>query len=487
MERGISSWAKLACVVGFATATVACGHGGMQNPNAPGAGPNGGGLKVSRLQSPEDAPEHAKTIQVEYAFKKDLINKDFEKTFKDGFDKKGVKVDETVVAKTHFDVKEAKITGTVTYVKKGFAHYSIVEADLVATGHYDADVQIDLDVNASGDTTKAKDELGKTILGGKPIPLIKNVAPTNIPIAGPLFLHAHFDLSAACEFGAEGNMHATTGVGISGDVRLAAKYKKAGIDKGDGKKHKFAFEAKTPNFELAPKPYLNVEGKQQKVHGKCSLQPTAVLLMEKMIGAKLSVEPYVEVDAQRPNAKAKWQIDAQAGVEVSAATDMQFFGRQIGKPKEFKLYEVALFKKGDALSAPPAARKPGAPSEIDNSPTPPPAEMAVASNDKPEEKPETASSPASDNTKPAEPPKTASDATATADTKTETAKAEPAKEETAKAEPAKEEKTAAAETAKEEPAPAAKPEKKKRGGAGPGAPVSRKPGGAGLPKLKKRK
>ena len=95
----------------------------------------------------------------------------------------------------------------------------------------------------------------------------------------------------------EGQMHATTGVGISGDVRLAAKYKKAGFDTPDGKKPKFQFESKAPSFELAPRPYLKVEGKQQRLKGRCSLQPTAVLLLEHSVGAKLSVEPYVELEA----------------------------------------------------------------------------------------------------------------------------------------------------------------------------------------------
>jgi hypothetical protein len=413
-SKGSRPWIGLVAVMGMAAASTACGHG-MQN--GPPKQPTGT-LTVSRLQNPEDAPEEAKTIQVEYAFNKDLVNKDFEKTFKDGFDKSGVKVDETVVARSHFDVKDAKITGTVTYVKKGFGHYSIIEADLVASGHYDADVQIDVDVQAKGDTKKSKDAFGNTILGGKPIPLVKNVMPTNIPIAGPLFLHAHFDLSAACEMGVEGAMHATTGVGISGDVRLAARYKKAGFEKADGKKQKFKFEAKTPNFELAPKPYLRVEGKQQALKGKCSLQPTAVLLMEKTIGAKLSVEPYVEVEAKRPSTKAKWQVDAQAGVSVNAATDIEIFGRQIGKPKEFTLFEIALTKKGDSLSAPPPSRPAGVPEPLDTTP----ADAAVASAAQaPDPKGSTSepAAPSSPSTSPAAPASTAtpsgtSDATASA-------------------------------------------------------------------------
>jgi hypothetical protein len=190
---------------------------------------------------------------------------------------------------------------------------------------------------------------------------VKNVMPTNIPIAGPLFLHAHFDLSAACDMQVEGQVHATTGVGIRGDVRLAARYKKAGFEGADGKTSKFKFEAGTPNFELAPKPYLTVEGKQQRLKGRCSLQPTAVLLLEHSIGAKLSVEPFVELEAKRVSSRDKWQLDAQAGVSVHAATDIEIFGRQVRKPKEFTLFEVALTHPGDEMGSPPRIAGPAVP------------------------------------------------------------------------------------------------------------------------------
>jgi hypothetical protein len=336
----------------FAIASTACGaHGGPAQPQAPK-----GQLTVTKVESPEDAPEEAKTVVVEYAFGKDIVNKDFDKTFTDGFEKKGVKIDETLTAHAHFDVKDAKITGTVTYVKKGMGHYSILEADLVATGHYDADVQVDLDVQVKGDTKQAKEgDWDKMLMGGKPVPLIKNVMPTNIPIAGPLFLHAHFDLSAACDMELEGQMHATAGVGIAGDVRLAAKYKKAGFEPAtpDAKRPKFQFEAKAPAFELAPKPYLEVKSGKQRVKGRCSLQPTAVLLLEHSIGAKLSVEPFVSLEAKRGSAREKWTLDAQAGVSVHAATDIEIFGRQVRKPKEFQLFEVALTKPGDEMGVAP--------------------------------------------------------------------------------------------------------------------------------------
>jgi len=343
-------------VVGLAASTIACGGGAHGGPGAAAPKQPMGQLTVTRPESPEDAPDGAKTIQVEYAFKRDLLNKDFDKTFEDGFQKKGLDVKGSLTAHSHFDVKDAKITGTVTYLKKGL-HYSIVQADLVAEAHYDADVQVDLDVQVKGDTKKAKDDdWDGTVLGGKPVPIVKNIMPTNIPIVGPLFLHAHFDLSAACDVQIEGNLHATTGVGVAGDVRLGAHYKKEGFETPDGKKKKFTFEAKAPNFELAPRPYLKVDGKQQKVKGRCSLQPTAVLLLENMVGAKLSVEPYVELEAKRASLRDKWQLDAQAGIEVTAATNVQIFGRQLRKPKEYTLFDISLTKKGDELGVAPTSR-----------------------------------------------------------------------------------------------------------------------------------
>ncbi len=357
--RSVRRFAMPILIGALALASTACGaHGGPSQPMTaaqPAKAP-AGQLTVTKMENPDDAPEEAKTINVEYAFAKDIVNKDFDKSFSDGFEKKGIKIDETLTAHAHFDVKEAKISGTVTYVKKGMGHYSIIEANLVATGHYDADVQVDLDVAVKGDTKNAKPgDWDKMLMGGKPVPLIKNVMPTNIPIAGPLFLHAHFDLSAACDMELEGQMHATAGVGIAGDVRLAAKYKKAGFEPAtpDAKRSKFQFEAKAPAFELAPKPYLEVRGGKQRVKGRCSLQPTAVLLLESTVGAKLSVEPFVSLEGSRATARDKWTLDAQAGVSVHAATDVEIFGRQVRKPKEFQLYEVALTKPGDEMGAVP--------------------------------------------------------------------------------------------------------------------------------------
>ncbi len=86
----MTSLLRGALLVGMATASIACTGA---TSSAGGAKQPMGTLTVSHLQNPEDAPEEAKTIQVDYTFNRDLMNKDFTKTYKDGFDKNGVKVE----------------------------------------------------------------------------------------------------------------------------------------------------------------------------------------------------------------------------------------------------------------------------------------------------------------------------------------------------------------------------------------------------------
>jgi hypothetical protein len=343
--------ALVIAVVGLGLSSAACGaHGGPTAPRAPSSSP----ALTSAAAPIAAAAEETKTVTIDYAFDRDVVTKDFDKTFSDGFEKKGLKVDESLTAHARFDVKDAKLTGTVTYVKNAMGQYSILEADLVTSGHYDADVQIEMDVSMKGDSSIAKEsDWEKTLIGGKPVPLVKNMMPASIPIAGSLFLEAHFDLSAACDVQVDGPVRATTGVGIAGDVRMSAKYKKDGFPGADGKSGNFQVEAKSPSFELAPKPYLKVEGKAHSVKGRCHLQPTAVVLLDDSLGVKLAVEPYVDLEAKRAGAREKWSFDAQAGVSVNAGTDVESFGRPMRKAKEYALFDLSLTKPGDEMGAPP--------------------------------------------------------------------------------------------------------------------------------------
>jgi hypothetical protein len=79
------------------------------------------------------------------------------------------------------------------------------------------------------------------------------------------------------------------------------------------------------------------------------------------VGAKLSVEPYVELEAKRASSHDKWTLDAQAGVSVSAATDIEIFGRQVRKAKEYALFDVALTKPGDEMGSAPRIAGPAVP------------------------------------------------------------------------------------------------------------------------------
>lgn len=347
--------ALLAAAFGTALLT-GCAHGG---PKAAPAAPKN--LTVATVDNPDDAPEEAKTVRVEYTFPSDVVNKDFEAKHDGGFDKKGVKVDEHVVARGHFDVKDTKITGTVTYVKKGAAHYSVLAAELVVEGHYDASAELELDVDVKGDwKTATEKEWDKSAVGGKPVTLVKNLLPTNIPVGGPLFVNVHFDLLASCEMKAQGSFRAKTGVGVAGDVKLTARYDKKGFEKPGGKRSRFAFSAEAPAFELRPKPYLSLETQKAAVEGRCSLQPTAVVLLEGSVGAKLSVEPYVAFKAQR-GASGPVRYQADAGFELVAATDVEIFGRPIMKPKEFSLFDKSLAQtSGVASPMPPRAASPSA-------------------------------------------------------------------------------------------------------------------------------
>lgn len=331
---------------------VGCAHG---TPKTMPAAPKN--LTVETVENPDDAPEEAKTVHVEYVFPSALVNRDFAQAYDGGFEKKGIKVDEHVLAKGHFDVKDTKVSGTVTYVKKGRAHYSVLAAELVVEGHYDASAELTLDVDVKGDfkTATEKDLEKSAAIAGKPVTLVKNLLPTNIPVAGPLFVNVHFDLVASCEVKAQGSFRAQTGVGVSGDAKLTARYDKKGFEKADGKRSKFQFSAEAPAFELNPKPYLAIETRQASLDGRCSLQPTAVVLLEGSVGAKLSVEPYVGFKAQRgPSGPVRYQADA--GFEVVAATDVETFGRPLMKPKEVALFDKTLVQTtGVASPMPPRA------------------------------------------------------------------------------------------------------------------------------------
>jgi hypothetical protein len=86
-----------------------------------------------------------------------------------------------------------------------------------------------------------------------------------------------------------------------------------------------------------------------------------VLDIDPSFGAKISVEPYVDVDAKRASARDKWALDAQAGVSMSAASDVALLDRKERKQNEYALLDAKLTKPGDEMGAPPRNVGPAAP------------------------------------------------------------------------------------------------------------------------------
>ena len=95
--------------------------------------------------------------------------------------------------------------------------------------------------------------------------------------------------------------------------------------------------------------------------GHCSLKPTAVLDVDPSFTAKISVEPYVDVDAKRATARDKWTLDAQAGVSVTAASDLALVDRKDRKTNEYALLDAKLTKAGDEMGAPTRTASAAAP------------------------------------------------------------------------------------------------------------------------------
>ena len=101
--RSIRSWGLgpvVACAL--ALTSVACGAHSVAPPQAP--------LAAASMNGPValQVADETKTVTVDYAFDRDSATRDFDKTFDDGFEKKGLKVDQSLTAHAHFDVKDAK-------------------------------------------------------------------------------------------------------------------------------------------------------------------------------------------------------------------------------------------------------------------------------------------------------------------------------------------------------------------------------------------
>ena len=303
------------------------------------------------VEEPLDTVEPT-TLSIDKELDQDVIDKNFSKTIAESFSGAGLTVTSTATAKVHFDFKDPRIVGSVTYGRgKRHGGFTLLRAELAASGHYDASAEIDLDVKGEGDWSKMADNQtawAAHSLGGRPFAIVKSMMSTTIPIAGPLFVHAHVELSASCALHLHGDVQARAAVGVAGEVDLSAKYDRSGfVDAKTGKSSYFQFAAGAPNFHLSPAPKFEITAAEGSLKGRCALQPTIVILVENAVGGKLVIEPYIDVAATAApsdTGDTTWAASGQAGIEGHGTTRVEVFGYQLFTPREFALFDVKLQK-----------------------------------------------------------------------------------------------------------------------------------------------
>ena len=267
------------------------------------------------------------------------LNLDLSKEFRDAFDERGYGLTTTVTPRVRFALTQATIAGQVTPGRSEQRRPTILSADLSASAHYAASFEVALDASGIGSIAALsqhdREDWEERLVGGKPMVIAKDILPLDIPVAGPLFVHTHFDLAVACAVtDIDGHLHATTGAGLDGDLSFAIGYRRDHFPENDSR---FRFSAGAPNFRTRHTP-LSFVTSPARVKGRCSLQPSLVVLFERTIGAKLFVEPYVELEATYSSANGL-DFGKVYGVEGHVETAVELFGHQLLRPKEFPLFD----------------------------------------------------------------------------------------------------------------------------------------------------
>jgi len=74
--------------------------------------------------------------------------------------------------------------------------------------------------------------------------------------------------------------------------------------------------------------------------------------VEDVVGAKFTAEPYVELDASSSfsaDQEPEWNLDLRSGLEGTASSDIQVFGRPLFKPIDFSLFDYQLSENSSTL------------------------------------------------------------------------------------------------------------------------------------------
>jgi hypothetical protein len=288
----------------------------------------------------EDEFRSGVPIRVQHDFQP--INLELSKEFRDAFSERGYGVTSKLTPTVKFSLTRATISGQVTPGRSEHRRPTILSAELATSAHYSASFELALDVDGMGNVANLsqhdREDWEEKMIGGKPIVLASNLVPMDIPIGGPLFVHTHVDVAVGCAVTEiSGHIGAKTGAGFEGDVGFKIGYRRDHFPENDSR---FKFTAVPPNFQTHHTP-LTFTTQPARVKGRCSLMPSITVLLERSIGAKIFVEPYVDLDATL-NRSNGFDVSRVYGVEGHAETDVQLFGHRVLRPFEFKLFDRRL-------------------------------------------------------------------------------------------------------------------------------------------------
>jgi hypothetical protein len=291
----------------------------------------------AEAESGEDAFTSGVPVRVQHDF--EPLRFELTKTFDDVFRERGYGVTSKLTPTIRFSLTRARLSGQVTPGRTEHRRPTVLSAELATSAHYSASFDIALDVHGIGKVADLseddREDWEEKIIGGRPIVLAQNLLPADIPIAGPLFVHTHVDLAVACAVTEiDGHLGARTGAGFEGDIGFNIGYRRDHFPENDSR---FRFTTVPPSFETHHTPFT-VTTQPARAKGRCGLQPSIVVLLERSIGAKVTVEPYVEVDATLSRANGL-EVEQSFGVEGYAETDVQFLGHRLLRPFEFPLFD----------------------------------------------------------------------------------------------------------------------------------------------------
>jgi hypothetical protein len=305
----------------------------MVTASACAGAPEGEGDDV---EAGEDAFTSGVPVRVEHDFApiELVLTKDFDDVFRE----RGYGVTSKLTPTVRFSLTGAKLVGQVTPGRTEHRRPTVLSADVATSAHYSASFDVALEVDGIGNVANLseddREDWEEKIIGGKPLVLAKDLLPADIPIAGPLFVHTHIDLAVACAVTEiDGHLGARTGAGFEGDIGFNIGYRRDHFPDNDSR---FRFSTVPPNFQTQHTPFT-LTTQPARVKGRCGLQPSITVLFERSIGAKVTVEPYVEIEATLSGANGL-QIGQRYGVEGYAETDVQLLGHRLLRPFEFPLF-----------------------------------------------------------------------------------------------------------------------------------------------------